>query len=60
MFTVELFSLALRELEHLEIRDGELSLSLRDDLTDIEVGIGLDHTIGPAHKRKSYLLVCPC
>jgi len=60
MFTVELFGLVLRELEHLEICDRELFLSLRDDFTDIEICVGLDHTIGPAHKQKPYLLVCPC
>lgn len=47
MLSVEFFGFRLGESEHFEIGDGELFLSFSNYLSDIKVGIGLDHTVSP-------------
>lgn len=55
VFAVELPCGVLVELEHLEVGDGELLLSGRDHLAEVQVGVGLQHAVGPAW-RGGYLL----
>lgn len=52
VLSIELFSLILWELEHLEIGNRELFLSLGNDFSNIEIRIGLDHAIGAEFNKK--------
>lgn len=45
MLTIELFGLSFCKSKHLKIGNSKLLLSLRDDLSNVEIGIGLDHAI---------------
>ena len=47
MLTVEALCIGDLHSEHLQVGNLELLFGKRDDLADVEIGIGLDHSVSP-------------
>lgn len=57
MLPIELSGLVLGEPKHFKIGYSKLLLSLGNDVSNVEISIGLDHTIRPKLRHKGYRLV---